>query len=183
MVKLRVMMIVVPEVDLKQTNKRKVRLPVNAAPCLVVLSFSINVVISSFIECMPVESPFPHASPQILCVCVWGWGWRGWWGCKRVSVYVSEWVCVFAVPIYFHVFPLAFVLVNDLFFWFLVVFVLEIRTMLFLFLFVSFCCMHLYFMFTAVSYQMFFHWCSFMYPHWGFWNKPLVHGPTRSDTH
>ena len=33
--------------------------------------------------------------------------------------------------------------------------------------------MHLYFMFTAVSYQMFFHWCSFMYPHWGFWNKPL----------
>ena len=33
--------------------------------------------------------------------------------------------------------------------------------------------MHLYFMFTAVSYQMFFHWCSFMYPHWGFWNKPF----------
>ena len=31
-------------------------------------------------------------------------------------------------------------------------------------LFVSFCCMHLYFTFTAVSYQMFFHWCSFMYP-------------------
>ena len=35
------------------------------------------------------------------------------------------------------------------------------------------CCMHLYFMFTAVSYQMFFHWYSFMYPHWGFRNKPL----------
>ena len=32
---------------------------------------------------------------------------------------------------------------------------------------------HLYFMFTAVSYQMFFHWCSLMYPHWGFWNKLL----------
>ena len=49
------------------------------------------------------------------------------------------------------------------------------RTILFLFFlpFVSFCCMHLYFMFTAVSYQMFFHCCSFMYPHWGFWNKPL----------
>ena len=49
------------------------------------------------------------------------------------------------------------------------------RTILFLFLlpFVSFCCMHLYFMLTSVSYQMFFHWCSFMYPHWGFWNKPL----------
>ena len=27
----------------------------------------------------------------------------------------------------------------------------------FLLPFVSFCCMHLYFMFTAVSYQMFFH--------------------------
>ena len=50
-----------------------------------------------------------------------------------------------------------------IFLWFLVVFVLEMRTILFLFLllFVSFCCMHLYFMFTAVSYQMLFHWCSF----------------------
>ena len=49
------------------------------------------------------------------------------------------------------------------------------RRILFLFLlpFVSFCCMHLYFMFTAVSYHMSFHWCSFMYPDWGFWNKPL----------
>ena len=37
--------------------------------------------------------------------------------------------------------------------------VLEMRTILFSVLlpFVSFCCMHLYFMFTAVSYQMFFH--------------------------
>ena len=37
--------------------------------------------------------------------------------------------------------------------------VLEMRAILFSFLFpfVSFCCMHLYFMFTAVSYQMFFH--------------------------
>ena len=45
-----------------------------------------------------------------------------------------------------------------IFLWFLV-FVLEMRTILFLFLlmFVSFCCVHLYFMFTAVSYQMFFH--------------------------
>ena len=42
---------------------------------------------------------------------------------------------------------------------FFVVFVLEMPTILFLFLLlvVSFCCMHLYFMFTAVSYQMFFH--------------------------
>ena len=67
-------------------------------------------------------------------------------------------MCVFAVPIYFHFFPLAFVLVNDLS---LVsrcsVFVLEMLTILFLLPFVSFCCMHLYFMFTAVSYQMFFH--------------------------
>ena len=60
-----------------------------------------------------------------------------------------------------------------IFLWFLVVFVSEMRTILFLLLFVSFCCMHLYFMFTAVSYQMSFHWCSFMYPHWGFWNKLL----------
>ena len=36
------------------------------------------------------------------------------------------------------------------------------RTILFLSPFVSFCCMHLYFIFTAVSYQMFFHWCSFI---------------------
>ena len=54
-------------------------------------------------------------------------------------------------------------------------FVSEMRTILFLFLlrFVSFCCMYLYFMLTTVSYHMFFRWCSFMYPHWGFWNKPL----------
>ena len=32
--------------------------------------FSINVVISSFIECMPVESPFPPPFPQNLCVYV-----------------------------------------------------------------------------------------------------------------
>ena len=55
-------------------------------------------------------------------------------------------------------FPLAFVLVNDLSLVSRCFFVLEMRTILFLFLlpFVSFCCMHLYFMFTAVSYQMFF---------------------------
>ena len=56
----------------------------------------------------------------------------------------------------FSFFPLAFVLVNDLS---LVsrCFALEMRTILFLLLFVSFCCMHLYFMFTAVSYRMSFH--------------------------
>ena len=66
-----------------------------------------------------------------------------------------------------------------IFLWFLVVFVLEMRTILFLFLllFVSCYRMHLHFMFIAVSNhcefcQMFFHWC-FMYPHWGFWNKLL----------
>ena len=32
----------------------------------------------------------------------------------------------------------------------------------YLLLFVSFCCIHLYFMFIAMSYQMFFHWCSFI---------------------
>ena len=73
-------------------------------------------------------------------------------------------------PSIFFFFPLAFVLVNDLSLVCRCFFVLEMRRILFLFLllFVSFCCMHLYFMFTAVSYQMFFHGCSFMYPHWGF---------------
>ena len=63
--------------------------------------FSINVVISSFIECMPVESPFPPPFPQILGV--WGWGRGG----ERVSV------CVCCTHL-FSFFPLAFVLVNDL---------------------------------------------------------------------
>ena len=58
---------------------------------------------------------------------------------------------------FFSFFPLAFVLVNDLSLVFRCCFVLEMRTILFLLPFVSFCCMHLYFMFTAVSYQMFFH--------------------------
>ena len=59
----------------------------------------------------------------------------------------------------FLFFTLAFVLINDLSLVFRCCFVLEMRTILFSFLlpFVSFCCMHLYFMFTAVSYQMFFH--------------------------
>ena len=50
---------------------------------------SINVVISSFIECMPVESPFPPPFPPILymCVCVGGGGGEE-GGCKRV--YVSQ---------------------------------------------------------------------------------------------
>ena len=50
-------------------------------------------------------------------------------------------------------FPLAFVLVNDISLVSLFCFVLEMRTISFLFLllFVSFCCMHLYFMFTAMS--------------------------------
>ena len=65
---------------------------------------------------------------------------------------------VWPVIFLFYFFTLAFVLVHDLS---LVsrVLVLELRTILFSFLlpFVSFSCMHLYFMFTAVSYQMFFH--------------------------
>ena len=35
--------------------------------------FSINVVNSSFIECMPVESPFPLLFPK-SCVCACGGG-------------------------------------------------------------------------------------------------------------
>ena len=52
----------------------------------------------------------------------------------------------------FSFFPLAFFSGFSLFF------VLEMRSILFLFLlpFVSFCCRHLYFTFTAMSYQMFF---------------------------
>ena len=39
------------------------------------LFFSINVVITSFIECLPVESPFPPPFPQLcVCVCVGGGG-------------------------------------------------------------------------------------------------------------
>ena len=73
--------------------------------------FSIIVVISSFIECMPVESAFPPPFPQILCVCGGGGG-RG--GCASACqcMWLSECVCVF--PIYFLFFLLAFVLVNDL---------------------------------------------------------------------
>ena len=53
--------------------------------------FFINVVISSFIECMPVESPFPPPFPKSLGVCVGvGGGGGGLGGCKLVSVYVSE---------------------------------------------------------------------------------------------
>ena len=44
-------------------------------------------------------------SPSFHLNLVGGW----------VGGHVSECVCVFAVPIYFHFFPLAFVLVNDLF--------------------------------------------------------------------
>ena len=49
--------------------------------------FSINVVISSFfIECMPVESPFPPPFPQIFCMCVCGGGGGGGDVQARVSV-------------------------------------------------------------------------------------------------
>ena len=59
----------------------------------------------------------------------------------------------------FPIFTVAFALVNNLFSGFSLFLVLEMRTILFSFLlpFVSFCCKQLYFMFTGVSYQMFFH--------------------------
>ena len=63
--------------------------------------FSINVVISSFIECMSVESPFPPPFPQILCVCVCVCGWGGGWMCKRVSVYVSACMCLLYPSIFY----------------------------------------------------------------------------------
>ena len=69
----------------------------------------------------------------------------------------------------------SYLLLHHTFLWFFIIFVLEMQMILFLLFFVSFCCMHLHFMFIAMSNhceicQMFFHWC-FMYPHWGFWNK------------
>ena len=74
---------------------------------------------------------------------------------------------MFAVPICFLFFPLAFVLVNDLslvsrlfvFWWFFFFFNPDdfVVFCFLLLLFVSFCCMYLYFMFTAVFCQMFFH--------------------------
>ena len=68
---------------------------------------------------------------------------------------------MFAVSIYFlSFFPLASVLVNDLFSGFSFLFFGNAGDFLFfvlLLLFVSFCCMYLYFMFTAVFCQMFFH--------------------------
>ena len=80
--------------------------------------------------------------------------------CKRVSVYVSECVCLL-YPLFFS--SSFLVLVNDLSLVFRF-FVLEMRTISFLFLlpFISFCCMRLYFMFIAVSYQMFFHVLGFL---------------------
>ena len=79
-------------------------------------------------------------------------------------------MCVFAVPIYLDFFPLAFVLVNDLLFsgfslflfWNCVGFCF-LLLLLFVVDVVGCCCMHMYFMFADVSYQinvlslMFFH--------------------------
>ena len=45
-----------------------------------------NVVISSFIECMPVESLFPPPFPNLVCECVCGGGGGeggGWMGVRR----------------------------------------------------------------------------------------------------
>ena len=55
---------------------------------IAIFLFSVIVVISSFIECMPVESPFPPPFTEI--VWVWVCVWVGEWVCKPVSVYVSE---------------------------------------------------------------------------------------------
>ena len=53
--------------------------------------------------------------------------------------------------------PLAFVLVNDLSLVSGCFCFGNAYDLVFVFVAVSFCCMHLYFMFTAVSYHMFFH--------------------------
>ena len=77
------------------------------------------------------------------------------------------------------IFPLAFVSVNDLLFSGFSLFLFW-KCVRFVFVFVvavSFCCMHLYFMFIALSNHcgicpLFFHLC-FMYRHWGSSNKLL----------
>ena len=120
----------------------------------------------------PLSTSFPPDLGGVrVCVCVCGWVDVQ----ARVSVceWVSECVCLLYPSIF--IFYSRFCFGSWSFSGFSLFPVLEMRTILFSFLlpFVSFCCMHLYFIFTAVSYQMFFHWCSFMYPHWGFWNKPL----------
>ena len=93
---------------------------------------------------------------------------------KRVLVYVSEWVCVCRTHL-FSFFPLAFVLVNDLslvslcfLFWKCVRFCFSFGAVCFFLLYAL-----VFYVYCHVTYQMFFHWCSFMYPHWGFWNKLL----------
>ena len=75
----------------------------------------------------------------------------------RVCMCVSECVCLL-YPSFFIFFPLAFVLVNDL------SVVGNAYDLLVYFYFFRFCCRlflfvvcTLYFMFTAVSYHMFFH--------------------------
>ena len=102
-----------------------------------------------------------------VCLCVWVGGRVG----GRVDVqarvvYVS--VCVCCTHL-FSFFTLAFVLVNDLslvfccscfgnaYDFFLFFFGGGGGVLPFVLPFVSFCCMHLYFKFTAVSYQIFFH--------------------------
>ena len=115
---------------------------------------------------MPLSPSFP---PNL--VCRWVCGWVGGCASACLCMWVSEWVCLLYPSIF--IFSSSFCFWLMIIEWFLVVFVLEMRMILFLLLFVSFCCIHLYFMFTAVSYQIFCHWCSFIYPHWGFWNKLL----------
>ena len=63
------------------------------------LPLSTNVVISSFIECMPVEShfhpPFPNLMCECVCVGVWeGGGGVGGWVDVQARVSICECVCL-----------------------------------------------------------------------------------------
>ena len=106
----------------------------------------------------------PPPFPQILgvCVSVCGGGWEGGraGGCASARR-VCECVCVCCTHL-ISFFTLAFVLVNDLSLvsccsCFGNAYDLKKKNVWFMLPFVSFCCIHLYFMFTAVSYQIFFH--------------------------
>ena len=119
------------------------------------------VVMSSFVESMSVKSPFPLLSPKS---CQWVDGWV----CERVFVYTCEWVsvCVCCTHLV-SFFPVSFALVNDLLFSGFSFLFWKCVRFCFLFLFLFVVCTCILCLLPCLTR------CSFMYPHWGFWNKLL----------
>ena len=87
-------------------------------------------------------------------------------------VYVSECVCLLYPSIF--IFYCSFCFWLMIFLWFLVVFVLEMRTIFVLFLLLFVSLFFFFFLYAPVFYVYcrvipdVLHWCTFMYPHWGF---------------